>query len=225
MTRRPILTLLAVALTIAASVFLGALLAILVAFRLLLPDPAAAASRSSSNGNPAEPPRLQHDGGSTLPSPETQARSGVPLDPASVSAAASGDDRPVGAPAPAVPPVGFTIATPVPGRGPVASREPRTATTLRGMATWFCLPGASPCTAGYRSAGAFAAAGPRLRSALGPGWRGRTVTVTAGGRSVEVVLVDWCACPSADIDLYAGMFAALAPLDRGRITVSVEEVP
>ncbi len=41
----------------------------------------SAASRPSPNGNPAEPPRQQYDGGVTLPSPETQARSGAPTPP------------------------------------------------------------------------------------------------------------------------------------------------
>ena len=98
--------------------------------------------------------------------------------------------------------------------------------TVRGTATWYCLPGVSPCTAGYPEDGKYAAAGPALRAALSD-WRGRTITVSAGGRSVkDVVLVDWCRCDGGGlIDLYAGVFAALAPLDRGRITVTVEEVP
>ena len=64
----------------------------------------------------------------------------------------------------------------------------------------------------------YAAAGPALR--VGD-WRGRTVTVTAGGRSVRVTLIDWCACPDGRlIDLYAGAFSRLAPLSRGVVRVT-----
>ena len=92
-----------------------------------------------------------------------------------------------------------------PARGPV----------LRGVATWFDSP------AGV------SAAGPALRAALGSGWRGRTVTVCAGERCVETVLGDWCACGDRPggptvIDLHAPIFAALAPLSRGVIAVTVQ---
>lgn len=46
-----------------------------------------------------------------------------------------------------------------------------------------------------------AAACGKLRAAL-QNWRGKTVTVSSGGRSVRVKLVDWCGHPSRVIDLY-----------------------
>ncbi len=183
---------------------------------------AAAASRPSPNGNPAEPPRLLYDG-VILPSPAPSARTGAPTPPnADLPPGRLG----VGGGAPLFPALlSAGLAGPVAteqGMRPASVETPRTATILRGTATWYCLPGRSPCTAGYPATGAYAAAGPALRAALGD-WRGRTVTVTAGGRSVEVTLVDWCRCPSADIDLYAGVFADLAPLDRGRLAVIVTQ--
>jgi hypothetical protein len=56
----------------------------------------------------------------------------------------------------------------------------------------------SVCTAGYSPLGAYAAAGPALRVALGGNagskcpcpWRGKVVYVNG----VRVSLVDWCAC-------------------------------
>jgi hypothetical protein len=50
-----------------------------------------------------------------------------------------------------------------------------------------------------------AAACGKLRRAMGPKWRGKTVTVTTlndGPRSVEVQLVDWCGSTTKTIDLY-----------------------
>jgi hypothetical protein len=83
-----------------------------------------------------------------------------------------------------------------------------------GLATW------------YDAAPGQAAAGPTLRSLLGD-WRGQRVTVSANGRSVVVVLSDWCACGDRNgkdtlIDLDDEAFAKLAPLSRGVIEVSVE---
>jgi hypothetical protein len=85
---------------------------------------------------------------------------------------------------------------------------------VAGVATWF------------RSPAGVSAAGPVLRAALGPGWRGQTVTVCSGDRCVETVLGDWCACgprpggPTV-IDLDTPVFAALAPLSRGVIRVVI----
>jgi hypothetical protein len=95
---------------------------------------------------------------------------------------------------------------------PGRSRVP--AGTVAGVATWFDSPSG------------VSAAGPALRAALGPGWRGQTVTVCAGDRCVETVLGDWCACGDRPggptvIDLHAPVFAALAPLSRGVIRVVI----
>jgi Lytic transglycolase len=80
---------------------------------------------------------------------------------------------------------------------------------LRGVASWMPAPSGT------------AAAGPALRRALGVHWRYQRVTVTAGGRSVVVLLNDWCACPRRLIDLSAGSFARLAPLSRGLVVVTI----
>jgi len=59
----------------------------------------------------------------------------------------------------------------------------------------------------------YAAAGSALRVGH---WRGRVVTVRWGGRSIQVKLVDWCACGGARvIDLFGDAFAKLAPRSAG----------
>lgn len=104
--------------------------------------------------------------------------------------------------------------------------KPRTSTvraasmtgrTLRGIASWYCNSDGSraqrsichnryPDTSGFD---AYAAAGPKLRAALGGGdrWRGRVVTVDG----IAVKLVDWCQCYAGEssekvIDLYYDVF-------------------
>ena len=91
------------------------------------------------------------------------------------------------------------------------------ALALIGTATWY---GTGP-GAGH------AAAGPELRRALGPGWRGTTVQVCANGRCLTTVIDDWCACPNRLIDLADEDFARLAPLSAGvlRVTVSALTPP
>lgn len=69
---------------------------------------------------------------------------------------------------------------------------------VSGVATWYCEPGVSPCTSGYPWSGAYGAAGPALRAALG-NWRGRTVHVNG----VAVTLIDFCQCGGNHvIDVY-----------------------
>jgi rare lipoprotein A (peptidoglycan hydrolase) len=85
-----------------------------------------------------------------------------------------------------------------------------------GVASWYCGHG-SACAAGYPG-GLYAAAGPALRVGR---WRGRKVVVHAGGRQVQVTLIDWCACPRRVVDLYADAFDDLAPLGRGVLKVTV----
>lgn len=119
---------------------------------------------------------------------------------------------------------------------PVAVRKtPERATTTRGSslrsisgeATWYCNRDASrgpisacmavhPDTSGFN---AYAAAGPRLRAALGPHWRGRVVSVNG----VPVTLADWCACGGGRrlIDLYADVSERLGLLRRGKGQVVV----
>jgi rare lipoprotein A (peptidoglycan hydrolase) len=89
---------------------------------------------------------------------------------------------------------------------------------VKGVATWYCLPGVSTCTSGHRG-GLYAAAGSELR--IG-NWRGRMVKVCGNGNCVVVKLIDWCACGgSRIIDLYHDAFSRLASPSRGGIGVTV----
>jgi rare lipoprotein A (peptidoglycan hydrolase) len=89
---------------------------------------------------------------------------------------------------------------------------------VKGIATWFCLPGVSSCTSGHQG-GLYAAAGSELR--IG-NWRGRMVKVCGNGKCVVVKLIDWCACGgSRIIDLYHDAFSRLASPSRGGIGVTV----
>lgn len=143
--------------------------------------------------------------------------------------------NPSGAPSPFLPParesakrrgVG-TPSTAKPSVAPTRKAQRLRATlghALTGTSSWYCSPGRSACTSGYSASGAYAAAGPRLRAALGD-WRGRTVLVTANGASVEVRLIDFCSCPSGNrlLDLYAIVFGQLARngLSQGVVDVVV----
>ena len=112
----------------------------------------------------------------------------------------------------------LSLATLMPVRH-VPDRPPHAVTTRiaaspsgtgrHGVASWFAAPTGT------------AAAGPALRAMLGSHWRGQRVTVTAGGRSVVVLLDDWCACPRRIIDLSRGSFARLADPSRGLVQVTV----
>jgi len=90
-----------------------------------------------------------------------------------------------------------------------------TSHVLRGTASWYCNRDASrgatsachnayPDTSGFD---AYAAAGPRLRAAIGSSWRGRVVSVDG----LRVKLVDWCQCYQGQsneklIDLYRDVY-------------------
>jgi hypothetical protein len=83
--------------------------------------------------------------------------------------------------------------------------------SLRGYASYYCRAGVSPCTNDYPDGGgvqAYAAAGPKLRNALGSGWRGSIVYVDG----IRVKLIDWCQCYQGEsneklLDLYYDVFA------------------
>ncbi len=82
--------------------------------------------------------------------------------------------------------------------------------SLTGIATW------------YRWRIGQAAAGPRLRAALGKGWRGRLVTVHSGSRAITVRLTDYMvAGGSRIIDLDSRSFAMLVRLSAGITPVTV----
>lgn len=65
-----------------------------------------------------------------------------------------------------------------------------------------------------------AAACGKLRAAMGKDWRGKTVTVTSGTRSVRVKLVDWCGSKDKLIDLYREPMRRLGGSGVLRVTVS-----
>lgn len=92
-----------------------------------------------------------------------------------------------------------------------------TGRTLKGIASWYCLPGRSRCTRGH-SGGLYAAIRRDLLYL-----RGKTVDVCSSRtRCVTVKIID-CNCGSHAnlIDLYADAFRMLAPLSRGRISVTI----
>jgi hypothetical protein len=104
-----------------------------------------------------------------------------------------------------------SVAAPMPVVVNVPPPAPKTTHVLRGFASYYCYAGSSPCTSGYPDGGgfdAYAAAGPKLRAAIGSGWRGKIVYVDG----VRVKLIDWCQCYQGQsneklLDLYHDVFA------------------
>lgn len=108
-----------------------------------------------------------------------------------------------------------------PSKAPVSKPTARSVNSLKGVASWFCLPGRSACTYGYPASCLCAAAGPALRAALGPSWRGTRVVVSTGRASVAVRLID-CLCSGSNvIDLYSGVYSQLGALSSGLLDVEV----
>ena len=103
------------------------------------------------------------------------------------------------------------IVIPIPTPTPKPPKPPATTRSIRGYASYYCWAGSSPCTVNYPDGGgfdAYAAAGPRLRAAIGSGWRGSIVYVDG----VRVKLIDWCQCYEGQsneklLDLYHDVFA------------------
>lgn len=127
------------------------------------------------------------------------------------------------APSASLAPTVVPTATPGPTPRPKPSATPplRASHLLIGLATWYCLPGVSACMAAHPTGGMYAAAGPALRAALGPHWRGRVVTV-CGSKCVQVTLADWCSCGGGHtIDLYADAFRQIASLSQGVVGVVI----
>ena len=99
----------------------------------------------------------------------------------------------------------------LPSTQPVAVARPTFSHSISGQASWYCDAGSSPCTADHPDTSgfnAYAAAGPRLRAAIGPNWRGKVVYVDG----IRVKLIDWCQCHQGEsneklIDLYYDVFA------------------
>lgn len=100
------------------------------------------------------------------------------------------------------------------------SSKSRTNGTIRGVASWYCSPSAPICHYQYPPGSMVAAACGKLRNAMGPNWRGKTVTVTRGKRSVNVKLVDWCGHGSRVIDLYYEPMRRLGGTGLLNVTVS-----
>lgn len=106
---------------------------------------------------------------------------------------------------------------------------PKPAHSISGLASWYCNsddPSGPLSICHYRypdgpGFDAYGAAGPGLRAAIGPGWRG-TVVQICGHRCVNVKLVDWCKCTGGSvgveklIDLYYDVYV----LTGSKITIS-----
>ena len=98
-----------------------------------------------------------------------------------------------------------------PAKPIVVSVRPVTTHVLSGPASWYCRAGVSPCTntqPDYGGFDAYAAAGPKLRAAIGPSWRGTIVWVDG----IRVKLIDWCQCYQGEkqeklLDLYYDVYA------------------
>lgn len=94
----------------------------------------------------------------------------------------------------------------------VVSTAPKTTHAISGRASYYCRAGVSICTVNHPDGGgfdAYAAAGPALRAAIGPDWRGRIVYVDG----IRVKLIDWCQCYGGKtgveklLDLYYDVYA------------------
>jgi hypothetical protein len=114
-------------------------------------------------------------------------------------------------------------ASPASGGGHHRSSGGSSGHVLRGLASWYCNSNASrgpisSCHYQYPDTGAFnayAAAGPKLRAALG-NWRGRIVYVDG----LRVKLIDWCQCYKGRsyeklIDLYRDVYSVVG----GSVTI------
>ena len=107
--------------------------------------------------------------------------------------------------------------TPAPTSGSTTST---TTHSISGLASWYCRAGISACTVNHPDTtgfNAYAAAGPRLRRALGSDWRGSIVYVDG----VRVKIIDWCQCYEGQpneklLDLYYDVFARVGSTVRIR---------
>jgi len=138
-----------------------------------------------------------------------------------------------------VPQVIYDFPEPMPGQRPViklpnkpivevqhhvdrSRPEASIGRSISGQASWYCRAGVSACRYAYPDGpgfDAYAAAGPKLRAALGD-WRGRVVTVNG----IRVKLIDWCQCSKGKpgekiIDLYFDVARALGITGVGPVTI------
>lgn len=113
----------------------------------------------------------------------------------------------------------------VPAETPHVQKVPpvRASSSITGKASWYCKAGVSVCHYQYPDGpgfDAYAAAGPKLRAALGSNWRGRVVSVNG----IKVKLVDWCQCSKGlarekVIDLYWDVAHRLGISGVGNVTI------
>ena len=107
-----------------------------------------------------------------------------------------------------------------PSKPIVVQNKPVTTHALSGRASWYCRAGVSPCTNTAPDVGgfdAYAAAGPKLRAAIGPSWRGSIVFVDG----IRVKLIDWCQCYRGEpqeklLDLYFDVYSRTGTPSRIR---------
>ena len=171
--------------------------------------------------------------GSARPSTEQKPLDDLAFRPVIIHRDPDPTDPPIPTPSSTLPPM-LEPATPAPTRPsvkqpevraraePKATKAPvkRTGRSARGVPTYYCRAGVSRCTRGHPDVAGnqmYAAAGPSLR--IGD-WRGRVVTVTApSGKSVQVKLIDFCACGGSHfIDLYYDAFKLLGSPSRATVT-------
>lgn len=131
--------------------------------------------------------------------------------------------QPVTAPSARPTPTAVPMPTPNPTASPRATvaptPRPKATRSISGTATWYCNADRTravlsrcmkvhPDRAGVDDL--YAAAGPALRRAIGPNWRGTVVTVCMT-RCVRVTLRDWCLCHGDHIiDLYRDALEAIS---------------
>ncbi|HJP90192.1 MAG TPA: hypothetical protein VJ850_14250 [Candidatus Limnocylindrales bacterium] len=193
-----------------------ALLPLLVAGALSLGATAAAGLQPSSPGPIADsafvPVTLDAIDASGLP----PARGGGP--------ARAPETAPIADPWFLVTPPADRARPKLPASGPIVIQRPSstagsstgstsvasTRHSISGRASWYCDAGISACTTNHPDTSgfdAYAAAGPKLRAAIGSNWRGMVVTVDG----IRVKLIDWCQCYKGEsneklLDLYHDVY-------------------
>jgi rare lipoprotein A (peptidoglycan hydrolase) len=139
------------------------------------------------------------------PSMESEAASRAPASSGNLAERSSGAPTLLSADAPPSGGRNLPLGAPLPSE-PIVTEPPAIAS---GLASWYDD-------------------GPGLYGAV-PSWRfgdrPYQVRVSAGGRSVVVTVRDFCGCPGARIiDLSPSAFRELAPLARGVIPVTIEDL-
>ena len=176
-----------------------ALLAIGILSAVIIPAPSMALPPAASSRIPASEFTPVTVGAMPVVAPTEPARSSGP--------ATSGQDR----------------SGPAAPSGPVRHVQPRRAPLLAGVAPVAASPSTTGVASWFASPIGVSAAGPRLRSALGPAWRGTRVRVCTATACATTMLGDWMRADRL-IDLDAPIFARLAPLSAGLVLVTVTPI-